>query len=536
MITSVTSSTGMAVAGLCLARVLAPLVLAATVVGCSDRSAADAPRAKVGEPAPSSPAPHASAPTRPASAPTPRAPGVPARLFVDTSGSMSGFFEPSSAHPGMGTRVMAVHDEIDAAVSEVGLGAAAKCTVGERVTCDGVPTAPAKLANEHLYHEPTSRLDKVLARMPVPAQLDPNQPPRPDLLDDARVTLLVTDGMAVASDAGGSASCARGADPTCIRTLLQQRIAEGYGVWIVGALLPFRGTHFPERMLTSAYLERTRAHVDQLKFDVRNLGVAFSVGTLGSDPTSGGRSTYGYQGYKPLLVFVLGRDAAIARSLVGTLVAKLRAAPVHPGKMRPEDAVQSVELAPLPATTTRATRLELAARGEQQALFGTGFDPKQLTELALVKAAQFDGGLSQKLWCGARGRAMMYLHYEQAAELALPAYLQERVVLAPVTGLPPRVIAPPRASSDHRILTGIDCAALRVGADTALELALSSELALDDHALEQQWWSRNGWSSDDAWQMPERVYRLEDIVAPILRDRAARATAWGRVVLHVERK
>jgi len=532
MITSVRWSAGGAAAWIARARgrqVLAGMAIATFLAGCNESSGRPAPQAK-----PTEPSPRAAPPD--AAPPPPPVPHITARLFVDTSGSMAGFFERSPAHPGVGTRVMAVHDEIDGAIAELGLGAATKCTVGERVTCDGVPSAPAKLASERLYHEPTSRLDKVLARVPAPAQIDPNQPPTADLLDDARVTLLVSDGMEVSADGGGSASCARGADPTCIRTLLQQRIAEGYGVWILGALLPFHGTHFPERMLTPAYLERAREHVKQLKFDPRNLGVAFSIGVLGNDPTSGGRSTYEYEGYKPLLVFVLSRDAAIGRALVGVLEAKLRAAPVHPGKMRPEDTVHSVELAPLSATTTRAVRLEMAARREQQELFGASFDPKQLAEIGLLNAAPFGGGLSQKMWCGARGRAMMYLHYAQDGPRTLPAYLAEHVALAPVAGIPPRVIAPPHATSDPRILTGVDCAALRVAPDTTLELALSSALSLDDSAVAQQWWSRDGWSSTDAWQMPERVYRLDDLILPILHDRVTRAAAWGRVILHVDRK
>jgi hypothetical protein len=65
-------------------------------------------------------------------------------------------------------------------------------------------------------------------RAPVPSRTDPNAPPRPDLLDDARVTLLITDGMEVASGGAGNSSCAAGADPTCIRMLLEQRIGASY--------------------------------------------------------------------------------------------------------------------------------------------------------------------------------------------------------------------------------------------------------------------------------------------------------------------
>jgi hypothetical protein len=504
------------------------LGIAAALVGCNE-----SPGAPVRQAQRNAPAAHAA--RLDVDAPAPHKPSRSASVFVDISGSMAGFFEPGPASPGSGTRAMAVHEEIDTAISEVGLGSATKCTVGDEVTCDGVPAAPAKIAHPGLYRQATSRLDKVLARAPRPPKLDPNQPPPVDLLDDARVTLLITDGMAVAGDTGGSASCARGADPTCVRTLLQQRIADGYGVWLVGVLLPFRGTHFPERTLTTEYLARTRAHVSQLKFDPRNLGVTFSMGALGT--TTGGKSTYVYGGYKPLLVFVLGRDPVLARALVGALVTRLRAAPIQPGKMRPIDTVESVELAPLLPMTTHATRFEILARRDQQKLFGASFDPKQLKEFRLEQSARFGGGgLSQKIWCGAGGRAMLYLHYEQTGEHTLPAYLQEHVVLAPSASAPRGVLAAPATTTERRIQTGLNCARLGVSPDIRLDLELRTARSLDDGALAQAWWSRTRWSSDDAWQMPERVYRLEDVVLPILKDQVARPTAWGPVVMHVRRE
>ncbi len=506
------------------------------IVACSSEPAsAPMPNARPVE----APAVRKAAPTAApsAAAPAPGRPRLAARVYVDISGSMAGFFAPVAAQRGVTTPAM-VHEEIDTSVAEVGLGSVSRCTVGDAVACDGVPGAPAKIADPRLYHAASSRLDRVLARAPRPAQIDPNQPPPVDALDDARVTLIVTDGMAVAANAdasaNGSTSCARGADPSCIVALLRKRIAEGYGAWLIGVRLPFRGLHFPERTLTPDYLERTRAHVGQLKFDPRNLGVPFEVGALGSDATAGGRSTYVYRGYKPLLVFVLSREPAVGGRLVAKLVKRLREAPIQPGKMSPNEAVQSIELAPLMPVATRATALELVSRPEQQAIFGTGFDPKQLHELRFKGATQAGGELDPKIWCGARGRAMLDLRYEQAGATTLPAYLRERIVLVPQPGIPPRTIAPPKPAGDRRIRTGLDCARLPAGSDTTLTLELHTELALDATARDA-WWSSTGWSSEDAWQMPERVYRLEDIVLPILRDRATHPATWGLVKLHVHR-
>jgi len=466
-----------------------------------------------------------------ATKPLPSKPNIPAQLFIDTSGSMAGFF---GGPRDPGAAVVALHEELDAALAESGLASVAKCTVGAAVKCDGIPRAPAKLASAALYHEQTSRLDKVIARAPSPKQVDPNTPPVTDTLDNARITLLVTDGMEVA-ESGGSGSCANGADPRCIASLLQQRIAEGFGIWLIGVLLPFDGVHFPERALSTAYFAQARAHVDQLKFDPRNLGVAFAIpGELGSE--SNGKSTYRYRGYKPLLIFAFSREPAMARQVIGSLVHKLRGAPIRPGKMTADDTVQSVELAPLDATATKITKIELMPAAAQRAMFGSGYDASQLAELKLNQAASFDGGVAQKIWCGARGRSMLYVDYEQAGERPLPAYIKEQVALVAPANAPARSVAPPQVISDKQIQTGLNCGPLPTGPNIELDLVLETQLSLDGAVVAQQWWSHDRWSSADAWQMPERAYGLEALVLPILQDRVSHPTRWNRAALHVARE
>jgi hypothetical protein len=504
------------------------LVTAAATIACKDRSAADhPPPAPVVAPRPVAPPPDAGPPPAPA-------PTIEAQLFIDTSGSMAGFFGASRS------TLAAVHEEIASALSGSGLRSLRACTVGDHVTCDNVPSAPAKLASPAMYHENTSRLDLVLSRVAPPSRIDPNHPPRPDALDDARLTMLITDGMEVASETGspGSASCASGADPTCVQALLEKRIAEGFGVWLIGVLLPFQGTHYPERNLNSAYFDQARAHVDQLKFDPKHLGVAFAItGKLGVDASTG-KSTYAYRGYRPLLLFVFSRDTALARGVVSGVVKKLREAPIQPGKMNPQDTVESVELAPLTATSVRAARIEVVPRPEEERMFGSGFDPARLEELKLKESAAMGSGMSQRVWCGANGRRMLYVGYQRADDRQLPAYIAEQVVLAPDSrspAPPPRSVAPPTPHDGDRIRTGLDCAALSPGPNIEIGFALETQLALDESQLEHQWWSHTAWSSQDSWKMPERVYGLEDIVLPILKARVTRRTEWGRVVLHVQR-
>jgi hypothetical protein len=515
------------------------LVAAAATTACKDRPASGGgPSISAVPPKPDAPPSDAAPPDAgPPPAPTP---SIAAQLFVDTSGSMGGFFGASRSPTDAGGMLAAVHEEIASALSESGLSSLRTCTVGDRVNCDGVLLTPAKLANPAMYHELTSRLDRVLSRVPPPSRIDPNRPPPRDALDDARLTMLVTDGMEVAAETpgpAGSTSCASGADPTCVRALLEKRIAEGFGVWLVGVLLPFNGTHFPERNLTSSYFDLARKHVEQLKFDPKNLGVVFAVSSkLGVDGSTG-KPTYSYRGYRPLLMFVFSRDAILARGVVSRVVDKLRKAPIQPGKMNSQDTVQSVELAPLAATPVRAARITVVPRPEQEKIFGSAFDPAKLVEFKLGESAAMGSGLSQRVWCGGNGRSMLYVEVQRTGDRLLPAYLVEHVALVADSGspAPPGSVAPPKPHDGDQILTGLNCAPLSPGPNIEVGFALETQLAQDDSQLERQWWSHNAWSSSDSWQMPERVYQLEDIVLPIVKARVARPTSWGRVVLHVKR-
>ena len=496
------------------------LVLLATSAGCSSKDV----------PGPGAPAPRppmAPVEQLPEAKPQPAEPRLSARVFVDTSGSMFGFFGRR-----VGNKVTALHSEVDAAIAELGLGAAKKCTVGETVKCSDVPMTPAELGNPSHYHERTSCLDRTLARAPLPAKIDPNHPPDPDLLDDAKLTLLITDGME-ASGGGGAAKdaspCASGADPVCLTSLLRARIDEGYGVWFIGVLLPFEGTHYPERPLIDAYFKQAKDHVAELKFDARNLGVTFGInGRLSTDSRTG-TSSYPYEGYKPLLVLVLSRDVRLGRSLVTALAAKLKAAPIQPGKMKPEDTVQSLELAPLNAASVHPLKVEMAPPGDQQ-----GIPPAALAEFRVEGSAPIADGVSSKVWCGSGGKGLLVLSYQRGDDGMLPHYLHEEVVLTADKDAPPGALAPPVAIGAGRVRTGVNCSALPKG-HTELRLALETRTALDDGLSANEWWTRAHWSSEDNWKMPERLYGLDDLVLPILRARSARTSPWGTIRVHVQR-
>jgi hypothetical protein len=230
---------------------------------------------------------------------------------------------------------------------------------------------------------------------------------------------------------------------------------------------------------------------------------------------------------------VLGRDPTVGRALVERLVDKLRAAHLRPGQMDVNDTVRSVELAPLPSTSARLTQVALAPAKQQRAARGEAFDPAQLAEMRLRGSARRDGDLQQDVWCGAAGRSLINVEYDQLGQSLLPKYLGEALALT--SQRPADGVLAAATTEAHHIVTGLSCKPLPSGA-TNLTFELVTKLELDDQAVANEWWSQRGWSSKDAWKMPERVYGLEAIILPILQDRAKQTTRWDGLVLHVTRE
>lgn len=426
-----------------------------------------------------------------------------------------------------------LHAEIEAALAESGLGVPKRCTVGGEVRCDG-PQSAVDLGRARLYAEQGARLDVALTRRPPPAKVDANAPPDTDPLDEARVTIVVTDGMPYTATGTGDAPspCAQGADPTCIGTVLAARADEGFGVWLVGVLLPFKGNHYVERTVSPEYLAQTEAHVAELKFDARNLGVTFAAsGPIRQDKS--GSASFAYQGYKPLLVLVLSRDAALARTFVGNLKRKLEAAPLRPGKMQAGHAVATVELAPLDAPTLALTTVAVLSGAEQQK---SGIPVAALAEFRLDGQQAIEGGVLTKFWCGGAGQGLYRVGYRRTGQGVLPSYLAAEQTLVVDPAAPAGVIAPPIVAGELGFRTGIKCAALPKG-HTATKLALGTTLRLDPAGASEAWWASGpqGWSSVDKHTMPERVYGLEGLVRGMLERRAAKKSWWAMLTVHVQR-
>lgn len=465
-------------------------------------------------------------------APPPPTPTLASRVFVDVSGSMHGFIRRNER------TVSSIHQSIDDTLAAAGRAGPRRCIVGAEVSCDeGVPATSLGFDSASLYTAESSRLDAVLRRAPVPERIDPDHPPAPDMLDDAYVTIIVSDGMQVSSHLGegaqGEAGCAAAADPYCIATLLASRVRDGFGVWLIHQYLSFDGTHFAEMPLDSGHHEQATAHAAETALDPRYNGVEFRVGRLSTN-TRAGTSSFAYRGVKPLLLLVIARDAELGRRVVSGLVQRLRAQPLAPGRMSPELTTQALELAPFTPARYRLTALEAAPRDDQASIA-----TELLREVRIREStAAPNGDLTASLWCGTRGRTMLYLRYEATpGALPLPPYLAQSLTLTgPVTRspLPDQMLADPTERPDASAFRlGLNCAPLRPGR-TSLGYELSSVLALDETRAGAEWWSEL--TSTDSYRSPERAYGLRELVLGVVRASVGSATRGGRARITVERE
>lgn len=464
----------------------------------------------------------------------PPKPAISARVFVDTSGSMAGFFGVGPAKEAE-RRIAAFHSEIETALAEAGLGTPKRCTVGQQVVCDGAPDSAVAMGRSKLYTELSSRLDLSMVRQPVPDKIDRDHPPPPDFLDEAAVTVVVTDGMQASTGAAGNAAngnvasaCAQGADPGCLTAVLRARADEGFGVWMIGVLLPFDGQHYVERPLSADYFAKTAAHIADMKTDERKVGFDFAVkGPIRTDQA--GNGYFRYSGYKPLLILVFSRDVALGRRLVDTLRDKLMKAPLRPGKMDPIHTVMTAELAPLDVAPQQIESLTVLPLAQQQA---EGIVPAAFAELRLEGTAPVDDGLSSKFWCGAAGKGLFTVNVKKVGAGTLPPHLTATTQLRLDPLRAP--MAPVRVVGDGQFLTGLNCEPLAKG-HTELKAILETTVALGDTA--DAWWSTgaHGWSSEDNWRMPERLYGLDVLVRAMLARRTERSHPIGTVHVHVQR-
>lgn len=483
---------------------------------------------------------HAPAPSTSAELvrPPPPTPTFASRVFVDVSGSMNGFIHRSER------TVSVIQQAIDDSLAAVGRAGPERCTVGETVECAHVPRTNLAYDDPAVYHATASRLDAVLRRAPAPERIDPDHPPAPDWLDDAHVTVLVTDGMQAAASAAGAGvtgradavaqACQAAADPDCIAAILEARAVEGFGIWLIHQLLPFEGRHFAEVPLDSRMLALATSHAAEIALDPRFNGVEFDVGRMTTDARNA-TSAFEYRGVKPLLLVVLSRDVDRGRRTVEGIVSRLRAAPIQPGAMAPTFSTQSVELAPLSPATFSLGALDSAPREDQATLT---IEQQREVRLRGTRPGPNPHDVSADVWCGANGALLLYQHFTRTpGAVELPSYVEQTVsFVGPVGSAPAGVGATPaERPAAHAYRVGVNCRALRSNAAAiGYELASTLSLREDEATVGREWWYEL--SGSDTYRSPERLYGLRNLVLRVLRNRASGKTVHGRLRVTITRE
>jgi hypothetical protein len=61
------------------------------------------------------------------------------------------------------------------------------------------------------------------------------------------LSVVITDGVASATEGSCGGNCAAGGDVTCVAESVREYVKAGNGLWIIGLKVPFRGAYYPEQ-------------------------------------------------------------------------------------------------------------------------------------------------------------------------------------------------------------------------------------------------------------------------------------------------
>ena len=512
-----------------------------------------------------------------ATTPAATAPAVPARLYVDISTDMRGFVPPRpdrgalrnvvlgiekavsnvvSTGPErctLGTRVQLVCEKKEdaGAAGDAGVpaGEPRRChwvPVGEPVSCAAQP--PVDFGAPAVFSADSSRADVVLVRRPRPTKFDPQHPPAPDPLDEARITVLVLSGLApgarLANDDPAS-GCRQGISPGCVAGALRQRVREGYGVWLTTVMLRFDGTFGSSAPMNKLYVEEAVRHVESIQQISDGEGARFPALRFGPQRTPPprprqdgdlGLTLFEYHGVRPVVLLTLSRDVELGRRVQHNLVEALRsdAALVLP-PLRTDRIVNAVELAPLGPSSYSVAKAEKAPPGPQ----GQGaIDPAALQEFRVGASTADADGLVVDVVCGTKGQGWLTVQVGARPDPAgLPPYVHEETELAGPQGreaLPANVgVAKTGASAtEHRVFTACQGLPPRPGA-WGLQYALTRTLTFNEAASGGAFWNEE--SAEKDYAMPERVYGLRDLAMAVTKEAIIPRAPAGRLCLRVQR-
>ncbi len=404
-----------------------------------------------------------------------------ALLVTDSSASMKGFVIPGSI------ALTTLHEELTGSLGAAVPGDIEYRTVAREVS-RSLPTASmARYSNKGLYSGGESRFDKVL-----------------DLEDEEegpasrRLTLIVTDGVygGAIGQSSSQAGCAVGATVACIGQRFEALVQDGYGIWMVGASLPFEGTVYAERAMDQAMFERVQQGLAEHQ-------------AVSRFHRSASEADFHYKGPRPLLIVVLTKDTALGAGLAADVKRRLESSKIADPMGR---GIELAQLAPV-----EAQRASIAGL----AFHGTKVTPGFLMGDAAVLQGPGGAraGFGQVIQCGRQDKAMLQATVagmRDDLELRLgPSVSDEAVVQI--------------ERLEQGFAFGVLCEKLPAAQVSDLTLELHS-----DHlaAALQEGWS-NEWSAPDTYSRPDALFGLADIARAATKPAASGLGLDDRLYLRV---
>lgn len=492
------------------------LIGASGVAGCGRDAPASAPPAPPQSPAVQrTPAPPAQRPPAP-----PRGRG--ARVIVDISQSLRGFTSRSSV------ALTTLHQQVlEGSLTTIGANSPfARCVLDETLRCGAAPQPADSFRLPGTYSGHDAALHLVLRHPPRSPRPDLQEP---DPLDPYALTVIVTDGFQSASGGGTTASpevaCAAGPDSACIGSLLAARVRQGYGVWLGRLFLPFEGRYYPERRIDEAAWERVQRHVDEINAAPEWNGVRFRARHPRFDSPDG---AFDWEGARPLLVYVLSRDAALARRYVAEVQRRLGVERITVRRDAAVDVAFS-ELAPFDGVSARIDPASVRrVRGGGAA------------DSVIVDAAQ-------RSPVGDHVVTTVHCPIEGAAQVALAGMVSHGVVSPPrfarvqlgwrVAGPMAGITAPAGAIREtpgpFQAIMNVDCQHVRQGSATGT-FVVYAQWSPDRAALAREWFVAG--SAETSFEAPEKVYDLVRVAMPPIEVATSRRGALDALDVTLERR
>jgi hypothetical protein len=323
------------------------------------------------------------------------------------------------------------------------------------------------------------------------------------LIDGHRVAVLATDGMqAQPNDTGASGGkpCLGGADPECMAYLLKNRVAAGYGVWMVMLYLPFKGLHGGYRPLDNSHWQRIQQHVAGLAQDPYFPGVRFA---LGPHNAKAAFSSYLYQGVKPFLLIAVSKDYRAGREFVQQFTEIARRENVA----QPANGIYQIELAPLPAQT-----LQIASIKQDPASTNT--------DIRLVKRERKDGGYDFLAECERDGETVFTVEAKQTGDgqsLLDNVNVEFNLAVSGDGKFPAEALTikgpfvKGKEPGSYQAQLACKCKAVRPG---SYERWFRLQASLKPDLTASSPWS--ALHADNTYEAPERFYGLKDVIRKVM--------------------